>query len=100
MIHGNPARVASGCTCNLCTLVRETQPRRKPTITSVPARPVAAHIAALIAADWTYKGLARHVGYHPSTLRGIATGRVLFTSRWIAEDILSVPIEAPTRSVA
>ena len=91
--HGTPACIASGCQHPLCILVHETQqtPRRK--VTSVPTNQVRTHLLALLAQGWTLTALATHVGYGRTTLAGIADGRTLWTSRYIAEDILSVPIK-------
>lgn len=91
MIHGTRKAIAAGCPCNLCTLVSAMEPRAKSG--SVPAPPVTAHLQALYAAGWTPTKLADHVGYSKQTLHSIASGRTLWTSRYIAEDILSVPVE-------
>lgn len=93
MIHGTARMVATGCLCNLCVLVRETAPRRQAARTSVPAGAVGAHVAALRDSGWSYAALAEATGYHQNTLRGLAQGRTLFTSRYIAEDILSVRLK-------
>lgn len=91
--HGSPRRVATGCPCNLCVLVRETQQTPRHKVTSVPTGQVRVHVLALLAQGWTLTALAAHVGYGRTTLAGIADGRTLWTSRYIAEDILSVPIK-------
>lgn len=94
MIHGTAKAVATGCTCNLCTLVREDSPRRTPAQSSVPTGPARAHLEALVASGWSVRELADHAGYPTSTLYAIRKGAWQFTSRYIAEDILSVPVKA------
>lgn len=91
--HGSPRKVATGCPCNLCVLVRAMTPAPPMKSASVPAPPITAHLQALYASGWTPTKLADHVGYPKQTLHSIASGRTLWTSRFLAEDILSVPIK-------
>lgn len=91
--HGTTGRIRQGCPCNLCVLVRAMTPEPRAKSASVPAPPITAHLQALYASGWTPTKLADHVGYPKQTLHSIASGRTLWTSRYIAEDILSVPVE-------
>lgn len=92
MIHGTRKAISAGCGCNLCTLV-ETQLRDpRPAATSVPTGEARTHIEALLNAGWTIRTLSEHLGYGTSTLYGIRNGQWQFTSRYIAEDICSVPL--------
>lgn len=93
MIHGTASMIGQGCGCNLCTLVRENPVRRAPAATSVPTGEARAHIDALVSAGWSVRTLAEHVGYGASTLYAIRAGKWQFASRYIVEDILSVPVE-------
>lgn len=93
MNHGTAPCIATGCQHPLCVLVRETTPRPKPQAGSVPAARARDRLDALIQSGWSMKGLAEHIGYPESTLRGIRAGRTLWTSRYTAEDILSVPVK-------
>lgn len=93
MIHGTRKAIATGCDCNLCTLVQAQLRDPQPLSTSVPTGQARVHIEALLAAGWTIARLAAHVGYGTSTLYAIRAGKWQFTSRYIAEDICSVPLE-------
>lgn len=88
MIHGTPQLIARGCTCNLCTLVREQAEPAKPT--RIPSARVRAHLDALSDSGWSIAELARRLGYHENTLYDIRKGRTLRTAQYIAEDILTV----------
>ena len=90
--HGTTGRIRQGCTCNLCTLVQAQMGKPRHLPGSVPARPARDHLDALIASGWPIRDLADHTGYGTSTLYGIRSGAWQFTSRYIAEDILSVPL--------
>lgn len=92
MIHGTRKAIAAGCPCNLCVLVGAQMRDAGPESTSVPTSATRDHIEALLADGWTIARLAEHVGYGTSTLYGIRTGKWQFTSRYIAEDICSVPL--------
>lgn len=92
MIHGTRKSIATGCTCNLCTLVQAQLRDPQPAPMSVPTREAREHLHALVAAGWSINALATHLGYGSSTLYAIRAGKWLFTSRYIAEDILSVPV--------
>lgn len=88
--HGTRQRFAAGCGCNLCVLVDAVDgPKRS---TSVPAVATREHIHALRAAGWTVKSIADRSGYSRQAINGIDAGRTLFTSRFIAEDIQSIPV--------
>lgn len=91
MKHGTAQMIREGCRCNHCTLVREMYYRSRPR--SVAARIVRDHLQALMDDGWTLSELAAHIGYPRQTLAGIVSGRNLWTSKFIAQDILSVPIE-------
>lgn len=93
MIHGTRKAIAAGCVCNLCTLVREAQNPREPEPLSVPTTAAREHLDALVAEGWRLTGLSKALGYHANTLYGIRSGKWLFTSRYIAEDILSIPLK-------
>lgn len=93
MIHGTRKSIAAGCGCNLCTLVKAQMKGHRPEALSVPARPVRDHLDALVAEGWRVTDLAKALGYHENTLYGIRSGRWQFTSRYIAEDVLSVPLK-------
>lgn len=94
MIHGTRKSILAGCVCNLCVLVRESQKPSEPEALSVPTTAAREHLDALVAEGWRLTDLAKALGYHVNTLYGIRSGRWLFTSRYIAEDILSVPLKA------
>lgn len=92
MIHGTRKSITAGCPCNLCTLVGAQLRDPRPAPTSVPTSDARAHIETLLTTGWTIRTLAEHLGYGTSTLYGIRNGQWQFTSRYIAEDILSVPV--------
>lgn len=94
MIHGTAPMISRGCVCNLCTLVQEAKKPSSPEPLSVPTTAAREHLDALVADGWRIKDLAVALGYHRNTLYGIRSGKWLFTSRYIAEDILSVPVRA------
>ena len=77
MIHGTAKSIAAGCTCNLCTLVRNTPGSRGPERRSVPAERIRAHLDALTGQGWTMTALAARLGYHVNTLYMIRAGKTL-----------------------
>lgn len=92
-LHGTSAMWRNGCRCNLCTLVHAVDGApEKPMPQSVSATEASAHIAALREAGWTIQAIADRSGYHRNTIDGIAKGRTLWTSRFIAEDVCSIPV--------
>ena len=93
MIHGTAPMIARGCTCNLCTLVRDTASPRGPEKGSVPSAPIRAHLDALADQGWTMTDLAEHLGYHRNTLYNIRGGKSITVTGLLAEDILSVPLK-------
>lgn len=90
--HGTRKRHAQGCRCNLCVLVDAAY--GPPTSGSVPAAKTRDHIHALQDAGWTINAIADRSGYSRQCVGGIGSGRTLFTSRFIAEDIQSIPVGA------
>lgn len=93
-VHGSRRKVANGCTCNLCTLVRESRTTRTPDRASVPITEAQMHLTTLVTKHgWTIASLAPRTGYGESTLYAIRTGRWQFVSRYIADDITSIPLE-------
>lgn len=93
MIHGTQKSIAAGCDCNLCELVQHMSSTRSPSEGSVSVATVRAHLDALADQGWTMKDLADHIGYHRNTLYNIRGGKTLAVTRYVAEDILSVPIK-------
>lgn len=92
--HGTRQRYAAGCRCNLCVLVHEMSTKeRRPVTSSVPAGSTRDHILALRAGGLSVKRLAAMSGYSEGTIRNLQDGKTLFTSRFIAEDIQSIPVE-------
>lgn len=96
MIHGDKRMILRGCTCNLCTLVREMYSRPKtpppPGGKRVPATKVREHLRVLRDAGMQLKEIAEVSGYHPNTLRNLRDGHAHYTLDVTEEDILSIPV--------
>ena len=60
----------------------------------VDAAETRARLHALCAAGWTLRSLAQHVGYDHSTLASVSSGRTKRVRVGMAEDVLSVRLEA------
>ena len=92
--HGSPRKVASGCGCNLCVLVRESTPRGYRMPTSVPVSKAQEHIVTLTTRyGWSIANLAKTLGYGESTLHAIRSGRWQFIGGALSEDILCIPLD-------
>ena len=92
--HGSPRKVASGCGCNLCVLVRESTPRGYRMPTSVPVSTAQEHIVKLTTQyGWSIAALAKTLGYGESTLHAIRSGRWQFIGGALSEDILCIPLD-------
>lgn len=92
--HGSPRKVASGCGCNLCVLVRESTPRGYRMPTSVPVSTAQEHIVKLTTQyGWSIANLAKTLGYGESTLHAIRSGRWQFIGGALSEDVLCIPLE-------
>lgn len=92
--HGSPRKVASGCGCNLCVLVRESTPRGYRRPTSVPVSTAQEHIVKLTTQyGWSIANLAKTLGYGESTLHAIRSGRWQFIGGEMSEDILCIPLD-------
>ena len=92
MIHGTAPMIARGCTCNLCTLVREKYKPTPPMPASVPAEETRTHIQALRGMGWTMVEIAARTGYSEQVISNISRGHHLWTSHYLAEDVLSLPL--------
>lgn len=90
--HGSRRKIASGCTCNLCTLVRESYKPTPPMSTSVPAKDTRAHIQKLRGMGWTMVEIAQRTGYSEQVISNISRGHHLWTSPYLAEDVQSLPL--------
>lgn len=92
--HGSPAKVRTGCGCNLCVLVRESTPRGYRMPTSVPVTKAQEHLCTLTTKyGWSIAGLAKILGYGESTLCAIRSGRWQFVGGELSEDILCLPLD-------